>query len=116
MKELQKLIQEKLILNKTIKKSKNIIIPAGNYSDKLDLPNNRVDFPITIEIDHKYSDIYYYYGIVKSNKTYWYYKFYDEDQKNTLTLSEKEIILVFEEEKGIMTNTKYGWKPIIWRK
>lgn len=111
---LDKFISEKLVINKN-SKSKNIIIPAGNYSDKLDLPNNRVDFPVKIEIDHEYTDIYYYYEVVKSNNN-WYYKFYNEDRKNTLTLSEKEMLLVFDDEKGIMANTKYGWRPIIWRK
>lgn len=119
MKQLIDNILEKLVINKHSKAKNNL--PEGFRNDPLELPNNRVKFPIIIKIDNKYYETLNVYKIdtnkINNNIRY---KFYSEADMNsskpTVTMTEQELMRIFDDERGVMLNTIYGWLEVKWEK
>lgn len=113
MKFIQNYILEKLVINKDSKsKSQNNILNEPLY-----LGNNKVTFPLILEIDHKYKEnIIGYQKTNDRNIDTQRLKFYNDKNEEICSMTWKEITLIFDDEKGIMLNTKYGWLGTIWRK
>lgn len=114
MYNIKNYILEKLILNKNTKIKKNN--NSNINSETLYLANKKIDFPLVLEIDHRYKENIIGYKTIKSNKGNIWYNFYNDKNSFICSMSEKELILIFDYEKGIMLNTCYGWLATIWRK
>lgn len=111
MKFIQYYILEKLKINKDSKIAKKDLLTEPLY-----LINNMVTFPLTLEIDHQYKENIIGYKKIKSNTGNSYIKFYNDKNEDICSMTWKEITKIFDDEKGIMLNTKYGWLGTIWRK
>ena len=114
MHNINEYILERLKLSNKVK---HCVLPDGITDESIELSDITITFPLILEIDHKYNATIIGYKKVKSNKNSIYYKFFEDKDTSfpVCTMSEKEVNLIFVEEKGIMLNTKYGWLGTIWR-
>ena len=125
MKNLIQTIQEKLVINKHSKAKNNL--PEGFRNDPLELPNNRVKFPIKIIMNEKnITEILVAYKIRTEHnskgKEIFFYDFYTQDDISKplpfswLRLNEKELLMLFDDEQSVMINTRHGWTAVKWEK
>lgn len=105
MKNLNSFIIEKLIINKNskVKKSNNFVI---------NLFDQQIEFPIKFEIDHKYTEIAEFFSTFINRNKEKSYLFYNENEKLIVSFNEDEMKKIFVDEKGIMSETQYGYLPI----
>ena len=110
MKQIYNYIQEKLRLGKDTKVEKT----DGIIDEPLEMTNEQVKFPLILEIDHIYKENII--GYIIKDSYIRHYHFYNDKNHLICTMNDLELKKIFDEEKGVMLNTCYGWKGTIWRR
>ena len=107
MKELNQYISEKLIVNNSIQ---NNDIPDDFQTSPIHLIKNSIKFPLKLQIGNNIENII---GYIENNNNiyhYYHYYFYNDQYEKICTMTQKEILLIFDDNKSLMLNTKYGCK------
>lgn len=111
MQNLQDIISEKLRIGKSIKVYD---LPKDVTDKPLYISNHKIEFPLTLEIDHTYTENIIGYKS-QANVGVDRYNFYNDENKIICSMNYQELEKIFVDEKGMMLNTYYGWKGTIWR-
>ena len=102
MKNLKDIITERLHITKDTKPT-----PEGFIDTALDLPENRIEFPVKVSIAHKFVEKIIGYDFVGHT-----YRFYNDKQEIVFTTSQETLLLLFDDKLVIVLNTKFGFKPV----
>jgi len=102
MKNLNNYISERLHITKDTKPT-----PERFIDTALDLPENRIEFPVEVSIAHKFVEKIIGYDFVGNT-----YRFYNDKQEIVFVTSQKTLLTLFDDNLVIVLNTKFGFKPV----
>ena len=108
MNNIKEYILEKILINKdTVLDYK----PDDKKRYVIYCDSEKIDFPVILNIGDSKIECAFYM-IREKEGAYTFYDFYDAKFNKIVSLSEGNLLKVFDRKETITTNTKLGWKQV----